>query len=127
MNKRYTLSDMVNMRFYKMPKFLFTAEYDKLSNNAKMLYMLLLDRLDLSIKNNWINENGEVYIIYSRSEMGEELRLSRPTITSSMKSLIESGLLQEELMSIGKSNRIYLMTADIENSSPARVTSLFSN
>ncbi|MCL2220832.1 MAG: replication initiator protein A [Oscillospiraceae bacterium] len=127
-NKRYTISDMVNMRFYKMPKFLFSPEYEKLSNNSKLLYMLLLDRLELSLKNNWVNEDGEVYIKYSRSNMCNELRLSRPTITNSMKELVIYNLLQEEVMTseYGRAaNRIYLLTINLNHGTTEEVSNMF--
>ena len=51
--------------FYRVPKILFTAEaFDHLSTDAKLLYGILLDRMQLSIKNNWIDEDGKVFIYY---------------------------------------------------------------
>ena len=51
--------------FYRVPKILFTAEaFDHLSTDTKLLYGILLDRMQLSIKNNWIDEDGKVFIYY---------------------------------------------------------------
>ncbi len=47
-------------------KSIFTNEkYMKLSNNAKIAYALLKDRLELSIKNNWFDENGDIFFIFT--------------------------------------------------------------
>ena len=52
--------------FYRVPKLLFTTDrFWNLSTDAKMLYGLLLDRMSLSQKNGWVDEQGRVYIIYT--------------------------------------------------------------
>ena len=53
--------------FYRVPKILFTAEaFDHLSTDAKLLYGILLDRMQLSVKNSWIDADGKVFIYYPR-------------------------------------------------------------
>lgn len=60
--------------FYRAPKVLFTAEYfKKLSCETKVLYGLMLDRMSLSIKNKWIDEEDRVYIIFTVEEIAELL------------------------------------------------------
>ena len=52
--------------FYKVPKVLFTSPvFEKLSTEAKLLYGLLLDRMQLSIRNGWVDEQGRVYIYFT--------------------------------------------------------------
>ena len=52
--------------FYRIPKLLFTSEYFKnLSCEAKVLYGLMLDRMSLSIKNRWFDEEDRAYIFFS--------------------------------------------------------------
>lgn len=64
---RYTVNDVKNNRFFQMPKFLFEGDFkDKLNNDSRVLYSLLRDRHELSLLNNWVNENNEVFFIYSR-------------------------------------------------------------
>ena len=54
------------MKFYKMPRALFESkEYQNLSIKAKTMYMLLFDRLDLSVKNGWTDEQGYTYQYYT--------------------------------------------------------------
>ena len=56
--------------FYRIPKVLFTDDYFKdLSSDAKILYGLMLDRMSLSIKNNWIDEEDRVYIIFTLEQV----------------------------------------------------------
>ena len=56
--------------FYRVPKILFTAEaFDHLSTDAKLLYGILLDRMQLSVKNSWIDEDGKVFIYYPRQNI----------------------------------------------------------
>ena len=58
-----------NFYFYKLPKLLFKYPYNKLSSNAKLCYILLLDRLNLSKSNNIIDNNGNIYIYYTRENI----------------------------------------------------------
>ena len=52
--------------YYRVPKILFTEPmFQKLSTDAKLLYGLFLDRMQLSIKNGWIDENGRVFIYFT--------------------------------------------------------------
>ena len=64
--------------FYRVPKVLFTAKYFKsLSCEAKVLYGLMLDRMSLSIKNRWFDEEDRVYIIFTVEEIMELLGCGR--------------------------------------------------
>lgn len=107
--KRYTVSDVNLARFYQLPKFLFDGELKSLSNDARVLYALLRDRHDLSLKNEWVNEEGEVYLIFPREEMQEMLGLSENTVIKEVKRLKEHGLIEEERQGLGRPNRIYLL------------------
>lgn len=60
--------------FFKIPKLLITDDYFKgLSNNAKILYGLLLDRMSLSQKNKWFDEENRAYIVCSIEEIADLL------------------------------------------------------
>ena len=59
-----------NFSFFRIPKLLFTDPiFTKLSSDAKVLYGILLDRMNLSMKNNWIDEENKVYIIFTIEEI----------------------------------------------------------
>ena len=52
--------------FYRLPKALFTSwRFEDVSVEAKVLYGFLLDRMGLSAKNGWKDEEGKVYIIFT--------------------------------------------------------------
>lgn len=58
--------------FYRIPKALFTNDYFKdLSSDAKILYGLMLDRMSLSIKNQWFDEENRAYIYFSIEDIME--------------------------------------------------------
>ncbi|SHH58598.1 Replication initiator protein A (RepA) N-terminus [Sporanaerobacter acetigenes DSM 13106] len=112
---RYTVNDVNNNRFYQMPKFLFEGEFKNLSNDARILYSLLRDRHELSMSNGWINEKGEVYLIFTREDMSELLGCSQPTLRKAIKQLIGAGLMEEERQGANRPNRIYLTVINIKN------------
>lgn len=56
--------------FYRVPKVLFTDEkFSNISSDAKLLYGIMLDRMNLSAKNGWVDELGRVYIIFTIEEV----------------------------------------------------------
>ena len=113
---RYTTADIAKGRFYQMPKFLFEGEFKQgLSNDAKVLYSLLKDRHELSIQNNWVNEENEVYLVYTREDMADMLGCSQPTLRKSIKQLLDFGLMEEERMGLNRANRIYLTAVTLVN------------
>lgn len=55
--------------FYRIPKILFSERFWNISIDAKLLYGILLDRMNLSAKNGWLDEAGRVYIIFTIDEI----------------------------------------------------------
>lgn len=110
------LNEVTNMIFYQVPKVLFTSKYKLLSNNARMTYAILRDRMDLSIKNKWQDEQGNVYVIFSRENLSQELGVNEKSITKYLKELKDVQLIDEKRRGINKPNLIYVcMPEDIEN------------
>ena len=100
-------------RFYALPKVLFENPiYEGMRLDAKVAYAMLKDRLDLSFKNNWIDEDGNIYLGYSNSNLMKILNCSKSTLLRIKKQLTEYGLIHEIQQSTSKSgnlaNRIYL-------------------
>lgn len=106
----FKINETLTYRFYQMPKELFrsTLYKDKLSLEAKVTYTLLLDRLELSRINKWFNENGEIYLIYTRQELINELKISRATASKVFNELKKCNLIKEERLGQGLANRIYI-------------------
>ena len=105
----YKANEYLENVFYQIPKELFTNEYykGKLSSDAIILYGLLLDRLSVSIKNKWIDENGLIYLILTRKEAMEKLNISDKTATKAFRQLKELKLISERRMGKGKTYKIY--------------------
>ena len=77
MNEVYKINDVISCEFLKIPKSMFAnEEYKALSSDAKLTFALLFDRLSLSKLNGWINEKDEVYLIYTRGEIAEDLGIT---------------------------------------------------
>lgn len=83
---------------------------DKLNSDSKILYGFLLNRLTLSAKNNWIDENGNVFLIFifTRKEVQKILNLSDKTATKAFKQLNECKLIHEKKQGANKPNLIYV-------------------
>ena len=95
--------------FYKIPKELFTNEqFVKLSTEGKVLYGLLLDRVSLSIENQWIDDNGRVYIIYTLAAICAALRCSEKSAIKYMAELEDIGLVERIRQGFGKPTLIYV-------------------
>jgi hypothetical protein len=122
--RRYTREDISNNLFYQMPKFLFEGELRNLSNDARVLYSLLKDRHELSLYNNWFNDAGEVYFIFSRENMEEILGLSDKTVKKAMDNLKKYDLIEEERRGQGKPNLIYLKVASVANTKKRKIYDL---
>lgn len=108
--RKYQAKDFNLARFYQVPKELFeNPEYDNLSNEAKLLYSLILDRMTLSLKNktNWIDENDNVYCYYANQTAQEVLKRSERIIIKLKKELHQAGLLLEERQGLNKPNKLY--------------------
>lgn len=112
---RYTVQDVQNDEFYKMPKWLFEGEFINLSNNARVLYSLLKDRHKLSVENRWINKKNEVYLIYSRENMRGMLGLSDKPTKKVVDELVKYRLIDEERHGQGRPNLIFLLAVTVEN------------
>ena len=70
------------LTFFKLPKSLIkNKQFKSLSNDAKLLYTLMLDRTYLSAKNGWYDNENRVYIYYTMHEIMEDLNCSNPTCT----------------------------------------------
>lgn len=64
--------------FYRIPRLLITgAQFKNLSTDAKLLYGLLLDRMSLSAKNGWYDEQGRVYIYYTLEEIMSDMNCGK--------------------------------------------------
>ena len=98
--------------FYKIPKLLFTDEHFKnVSVEAKVLYGLMLDRMSLSVKNQWLDGEGRAYIYYSLEDIMDALGCSNKKAITIMKELDAEagiGLIEKKRQGQGKPTMIYV-------------------
>ena len=98
--------------FYRIPKALFTNEcFKDLSSDAKILYGLMLDRMSLSIKNQWFDEENRAYIYFSIEDIMELLNCGRNKAVKSLQELDDEkgiGLVEKRRQGFGKVTIIYV-------------------
>ena len=98
--------------FYRIPKILFTSPYFKaLSCEAKVLYGLMLDRMSLSLKNKWFDEQSRVYIIFTIEEVKELMGCCHQTAVNLMAELDKKkgiGLIERKRTGFGRACIIYV-------------------
>lgn len=96
--------------FYRIPKVLFTKEqFRQLSAEAKILYGIMLDKLDLSVKNKWGDEKGRVYIIYTVEQIMADMNCADQKATKLLDELEKKcGLIERKRQGLGKPNLIFV-------------------
>lgn len=117
---KYNVVDRAKFTFYQIPKLLIHGEKyrSKITHSEIIAYSILMDRLNVSIKNNWIDDNGDIYFVYSNEELMEILSLSKTTTIKVKKKLKEIGLFDEERT--GRANRLYLLEPQASNIEEAK-------
>ena len=108
---RVKIDSIEQSNFYKMPKKIY--EYD-LKPVDRELYMLCLENWRLSIANNWINGDGEIYFYATQEILAKKMNLDKKSVMRSFKKLVEIGILQVEKEN-GFSNKYFLTDLNIEN------------
>ncbi len=98
--------------FYRVPRLLIKDErFRGLSSDAKLLYGLMLDRMSLSMKNGWLDDENRAYIIYAVENIMEDLGCSKPTCIKVIKELDAEngiGLIEKKRRGLGKPDIIYV-------------------
>ena len=108
--------------FYRLPKALITDErFKDMSNNAKLLYGLMLDRMSLSKRRGWLDEDNKVFIKYSLNNIEEDLNVSKKTAGVLLKELENIGLI-DMVKQTGVANVIYVKNFVSEDKSSAGKT-----
>lgn len=103
-NVKYT--DKLRNTFYVFPKWLKKAT---ISNDAKMLYMLLRDRMELSILNQWYDEYNNVFVYYTYSEIEKDLGCRDQKVKKVFNELIDENLVITSKQGFGRPNQIYVL------------------
>ena len=98
--------------FYRVPRLLIKDErFKKLSSDAKLLYGLMLDRMSLSMKNEWFDEDNRAYIIYTIDSIMEDLGCGKEKavkVLAELDSVKGIGLVEKVRRGLGKPDIIYV-------------------
>ena len=95
--------------YFRVPKILFRdIKFKDLSTDAKTLYGILLDRMGLSVKNGWLDEQERVYIIFPVQEVMDSLGCADNKATKLFRELEKFGLIERKRRGLGKPNLIYV-------------------
>ena len=106
-------TDVQSIYHIQMPRWLFSdPRYAGMSLDAKVAYTFLLNRFQLSRRNGWVNDFGEVFVIFSRKELAKELRICEQRVTAAFRTLKELNLIWEKRCGRGDANQIYLATVE---------------
>jgi hypothetical protein len=120
--KFYQADNVYGALFFQFPKVLMYGEqYRYLSSEAKLAYMVLKDRLEYSLRNHWVDEEGHVYFIFTNQELMDLFNCSKGKLATVKKELEKAGLLYQKAMHFnpktGKNepNRLYLAELDMRS------------
>ena len=103
--------------FIRIPKELVVGEgFSSLSVQAKILYGMLLDRLGMSYKKKWLDEENRVYIVYSLDDIQSDMNVSKHKAIDCLSELEDVGLIVRRKRGKGLPNQIY-----VKNFSKAQV------
>ena len=103
--------------FYRIPKALFQEQrFQDLSTDAKTLYGILLDRLSLSVKNEWFDKKGRVFIIFTIEDVKRTLRCADNKATRLLRELEKFGLIERKRRGQGKPCLVYVKNFSAESS-----------
>ena len=108
----FTAAETEQYTFYRVPKALFTeSRFQALTCEAKVLYGMMLDRLGLSIRNQWFDSQGRAYIIFTVEDVMGIMGCQSQKAVRLMKELDTAdgiGLIEKKRIGLGRPNRIYV-------------------
>ena len=103
--------------FYRIPKALFQEQqFQDLSTDAKTLYGILLDRMSLSVKNEWFDKKGRVFIIFTIEDVKRALCCADNKATKPLRELEKFGLIERKRRGLGKPSLVYVKNFSAESS-----------
>lgn len=104
-----TLSEVQSFHHMQMPRWLFfDSRYSDMSLEAKVAYTFIFNRYQLSRLHGWVNDQGEVFIIYPRQALAREMQISYRKCIDCFKELVAHQLIWERRCGQGSPNQIYL-------------------
>ena len=103
--------------FFRIPKALFQEQrFQNLSTDAKTLYGILLDRMSLSVKNGWLDEQNRVFIIFTIEDVKRALCCADNKATKLLRELEKFGLIERKRRGLGKPSLVYVKNFSADSS-----------
>jgi len=109
MNDYFTADDAEEYSFYRIPKpLILNPDYHSVPVEAKMLYGLMLDRMGLSVRNGWLDEQGRVFIYYTVEAVREDLRCGKEKACKLLADLERADLIERRRQGLTKPSVTYV-------------------
>ena len=101
--------------FIRIPKVMMTEDlFSTMSFQAKILYGLLLDRMGMAQKNNWIDEENRAYVVYQIAEIMTDMNISKQKAVKSLAELEDMGLVEKKQRGLGMPSLLYIKKFTVE-------------
>ena len=101
--------------FIRIPKVMMTEDlFSAMSFQAKILYGLLLDRMGMAKKNNWIDEENRAYVVYQIAEIMTDMNISKQKAVKSLAELVDMGLVEKKQRGLGLPSLLYIKKFTVE-------------
>lgn len=115
MSNYFFRNDVEEFDFISLPTALIiNEEFKNISSEAKIMYGLLKSRLNLSIKNNWFDDEGKAYLIFTIEEICKMFNIGNQKGVKILKELEKNALLEKKRRGLGLPNYIYMKKIDFE-------------
>ena len=109
MNDYFTADDAEEYSFYRIPKpLILNPDYRSVPVEAKMLYGLMLDRMGLSVRNGWLDEQGRVFIYYTGDAVREDLCCGKEKACKLLADLERADLIERRRQGLTKPSITYV-------------------
>ena len=109
MNDYFTADDAEEYSFYRIPKpLILNQDYRSVPVEAKMLYGLMLDRMGLSVRNGWLDEQGRVFIYYTVDSVREDLCCGKEKACKLLADLERADLIERRRQGLTKPSITYV-------------------
>ena len=111
----YMKTDTKLLPYLPFPRFLLGAD---LTQTAKVLYAVLLDRSNLSRANGWTDENGNIFVVFPLGKLADIVDKGPSTVKNALNELEAAGLIERRRCGNGMPNRIYVKQPDSQKIGP---------
>ena len=110
----YQSGSVFSTSFFMVPKALLSEQFSQISANAKLMFIQMLDRCKLSIKNNWIDETKNIFIIYPVDQLAKTMNLKKSKVHMLLNELENAQLIKRKRTGRALPNKIYLANLDAQ-------------